>query len=76
MIGHIECTYEPAMTKHFNHGRTEAIRTVRPESVNFVKTFYSEQSPQQKIEALRKACEVHTKITKECSKGLGQDRYV
>ena len=37
VTGRIECTYEPAMTKHFLHGRTEAIRTVQPHSVNFVK---------------------------------------
>src|SRR6266404_4468572 len=30
-------TYEPAMTKTFSHGRMEAIRTVQPESVHFVK---------------------------------------
>lgn len=37
LYGRIECTYEPAMTKAFLHGRTEAIRTVQPESVSFVK---------------------------------------
>ena len=26
--------------------------------------------------ALRKACERHTKITKDCSQGLGQDRHL
>jgi carnitine O-acetyltransferase len=29
--------YEPAMTKAFLHGRTEAIRSVQPESVEFTK---------------------------------------
>ncbi|KAG8905645.1 hypothetical protein FRB99_008486 [Tulasnella sp. 403] len=76
LYGHIECTYEPAMTKAFCHGRTEAIRTVRPESVAFTKAFHSEQTAQQKIAALRKACEKHVKITKECSKGFGQDRHL
>lgn len=37
LYGRIECTYEPAMTKAFLHGRTEAIRTVQPQSVEFVK---------------------------------------
>lgn len=36
-LGRVESTYEPAMTKAFLHGRTEAIRTVQPESVEFVK---------------------------------------
>ncbi|KZV71963.1 acyltransferase ChoActase/COT/CPT [Peniophora sp. CONT] len=76
LYGRTECTYEPAMTKSFLHGRTEAIRTVQPESVTFVKTFFSEASPEQKVHALRKACERHVKLTKECSQGLGQDRHL
>ncbi|EPQ51919.1 acyltransferase ChoActase/COT/CPT [Gloeophyllum trabeum ATCC 11539] len=76
LYGRIECTYEPAMTKSFLHGRTEAIRTVQPQSVDFVKTFFSDASPSQKISALRKACERHVKLTRECSQGLGQDRHL
>jgi len=76
LYGRIECTYEPAMTKTFLHGRTEAIRTVQPESVAFTKTFFSEQEPSKKIAALRKACEAHVRLTKECGKGLGQDRHL
>jgi carnitine O-acetyltransferase len=37
LLGRIECVYEPAMTKAFLHGRTEAIRSVQPESVEFTK---------------------------------------
>ena len=29
--------YEPAMTKAFLHGRTEAIRSIQPQSVEFTK---------------------------------------
>ena len=95
-LGRTQCTYEPAMTKAFLPGRTEAIRTVQPESVEFTKvcltehyprnfrqhifsassqTFFSDADPTQKIKALKKACERHVTLTKECSKGLGQDRY-
>ncbi|KAI0630079.1 acyltransferase ChoActase/COT/CPT [Trametes polyzona] len=76
LYGRIECTYEPAMTKSFLHGRTEAIRTVQPHTVEFVKTFFSEAPIQQKVAALRKACQGHVQLTKECSKGLGQDRHL
>ena len=79
------------MTKAFLHGRTEAIRTVQPESVAFVKvslivhllhpslacrqTFCSDSAtPAQKVKALRDACKRHVDLTRECSKGLGQDR--
>ena len=74
LYGRIECTYEPAMTKAFLHGRTEAIRTVQPHAVEFIKTFFSETPNAQKVAALRKACQGHVNLTKECSKGLGQDR--
>uniref|UniRef100_A0A8H7Y459 Choline/carnitine acyltransferase domain-containing protein n=1 Tax=Psilocybe cubensis TaxID=181762 RepID=A0A8H7Y459_PSICU len=76
LYGRTECVYEPAMTKAFLHGRTEAIRSVQPESVHFTKTFYSEASPSQKVAALRKACDTHVKLTKACSQGLGQDRHL
>ncbi|KAK8846597.1 hypothetical protein IAR55_005683 [Kwoniella newhampshirensis] len=77
LYGRVESTYEPAMTKAFLHGRTEAIRTVQPESVAFVKTFCSDHaSMQEKVAALRKACKRHTQLTKECSQGLGQDRHL
>ncbi|PFH53536.1 hypothetical protein AMATHDRAFT_1190 [Amanita thiersii Skay4041] len=76
LYGRFECVYEPAMTKAFLHGRTEAIRSVQPDSIEFTKTFYSEATAQQKVAALRKACERHVTLTKECSQGLGQDRHL
>jgi hypothetical protein len=41
IAGRVESTYEPAMTKAYLHGRTESIRTVQPESFNFVKVSHS-----------------------------------
>lgn len=76
LYGRIECVYEPAMTKAFLHGRTEAIRSIQPPSVEFTKIFYSDASASQKVAALRRACEHHVKLTKECSQGLGQDRHL
>ncbi|EMC96797.1 hypothetical protein BAUCODRAFT_70166 [Baudoinia panamericana UAMH 10762] len=76
MYGRMESCYEPAMTKVFYHGRTEAIRQVTNESVDFVRTFWAENPPQKKIDMLRKACEKHTAITKECAKAQGQDRHL
>ena len=40
LYGKVECTYEPAMTKQYYHGRTEAIRTVSQESNLFVRKFF------------------------------------
>lgn len=76
LYGRVDNTYEPAMTKIFLHGRTEAIRVPTPESVRFVQTFWGEYPPQQKVEALKKATVQHTKVTKECAKALGQDRHL
>jgi carnitine O-acetyltransferase len=77
LYGRTECTYEPAMTKAFLHGRTESIRSVQPESVAFVRRFCSsDATPREKMDALRAACKRHTDLTRECSKGLGQDRIL
>lgn len=76
LYGKVESTYEPAMTKNFLHGRTEAIRSVTPDAVNFVKTFSSNASAREKIDALRRACKSHTALTKQCASGLGQDRIL
>ena len=106
LYGRTECTYEPAMTKMFKRGRTEAVRTVGKESVDFTKvcfyyafpinilidvrtliftflctlickkTYFSDAPPAEKIAALKKACERHVVLTKECAKGLGQDRHL
>jgi len=76
LYGRVECTYEPAMTKMFLHGRTEAIRTVSDESVNFVQTFWADHPADQKVEALRKACQRHVNSTRECAKAQGCDRHL
>ena len=76
LYGRLENTYEPAMTKMYLHGRTEAIRSVTPESAEFVKTFWADNPAQKKVDALRKAAQKHTKITKECSQAQGFDRHL
>ncbi len=76
LYGRVENTYEPAMTKVFLHGRTEAIRVVSQESVEFVRTFWAENPASQKVETLHKATKKHTAHTKECAKALGQDRHL
>ncbi|KIX08955.1 uncharacterized protein Z518_00033 [Rhinocladiella mackenziei CBS 650.93] len=76
LYGRLENTYEPAMTKMFFHGRTEAIRTVTPECVDFVKTFWTDTSAQRKVDALKAATQKHTAVTKESSKAQGQDRHL
>jgi carnitine O-acetyltransferase len=76
LYGRVECVYEPAMTKMYYHGRTEAIRSVTEESVDFVKTFWGENPAAAKVETLRKACQKHTENTKVCAKAQGPDRHL
>ncbi len=77
LYGKIESTYEPAMTKMFYHGRTEAIRTVSEESNMFVTKFVDDTtSAKEKLELLKAACEKHHSRTSYCAKGLGQDRHL
>jgi len=64
------------MTKQYLHGRTEAIRPVTNESLDFVRKFCEDAPAKSKIDALKAACEKHTGITRQCSKGLGQDRHL
>jgi len=76
LYGRIECMYEPAMTKIYYHGRTEAIRPVTEESVEFVRTFWGEHPAHKKVDALRKACERHVAVTRDCAKAQGHDRHL
>lgn len=76
LYGRLECVYEPAMTKLYLHGRTEAIRSVTLESADFVRTFWDQKPADQKIDMLRRACQKHSEMTKICAKAQGQDRHL
>lgn len=76
LYGRVECTYEPAMTKVYLHGRTEAIRTVTDEAVAFVQTFWADNQADHKVEALRRACQRHVVSTRDCAKAQGCDRHL
>lgn len=77
LYGKVECTYEPAMTKNFFHGRTEAIRTVSQESNLFVRKFFDPNMPSaEKLKFLSEACTKHSEQTRRCSAGLGVDRHL
>lgn len=76
LYGRVECTYEPAMTKKFLHGRTESVRVVTNDSAAFCRKFCEDVPAQTKLDYLKKACESHVKNTSRCSKGLGHDRHL
>jgi carnitine O-acetyltransferase len=71
------CTsYEPVMTRRFLHGRTEAIRTVSPQSCRFVSLMEEEAPLKDRALALREAVEEHVRRAKVCRKGHGVDRHL
>lgn len=77
LYGKVECTYEPAMTKQFFHGRTEAVRTVSQESNLFVRKFFDHHvDDKSKLKYLLDACKKHTEQTKEALVGHGVDRHL
>lgn len=77
LYGKFETIYEPAMTKMFQNGRTEAIRSVTLASKKFVKSIFDRKATDEKrIQYLQESCKEHSRITKECSMGLGQDRHL
>ncbi|KAI8971435.1 acyltransferase ChoActase/COT/CPT [Mycotypha africana] len=77
LYGKCDMTYEPAMTKTYLHGRTEAIHSVSEASSEFVKLYHSSSvTVADKLQALRNSLRQHTQRTKDCSRGLGQDRHL
>ena len=78
--GHFDLTYESSMTRLFRDGRTETIRSVSNESVNFVSAFVADAGKPEakaKLQALlRGACEQHQRYTIETMQGEGVDRHL
>lgn len=73
----IGLTYESAMTRAFNEGRTETIRTVSLESKKFVETFLDPKAtPDEKKRALFLAGEKHQVTSRNAGFGAGIDRHL
>jgi carnitine O-acetyltransferase len=77
LYGKVDCMYEPALTKHFYHGRTEAIRGTTPQAKHFCEVWCRKKSTsEEKLKALRHAITEHSRLTKEASAGQGVDRLL
>lgn len=65
--GYTGATYESIATRQFEHGRTEAMRTVTPEAIAFVDTMLDPgKSIEQQIAAFRLAADKHTERARDC----------
>lgn len=77
MYGKVENMYEPALTKHLFHGRTEAIRGTTVQAKEFCQIYCNKKSTSmQKLNALRTATTEHSRLTKEAASGQGVDRLL
>jgi carnitine O-acetyltransferase len=75
--GFIGTTYEAAMTRRFKHGRTEALRTVTSEVVEFVSAVEDKSVPREQVQdRLKQAAAAHIMRMKECKEGRGIDRHL
>uniref|UniRef100_M4BX81 Choline/carnitine acyltransferase domain-containing protein n=1 Tax=Hyaloperonospora arabidopsidis (strain Emoy2) TaxID=559515 RepID=M4BX81_HYAAE len=74
--GNAPCIYEPVLTKRFLHGRTEAARAMTVDALEFVKVFFSDKTPLEKIESLRKAISTHVSNVRNCAVGKGPERHL
>ena len=70
-------TYEASMTRLFELGRTETVRSLSKEAVAFVRSMENPASTMQEREdALRKACQRHQDLCGEAMSGRGIDRHL
>ncbi len=77
LFGRCYNVYEPVMTRRYLHGRTEATRTVTPESVAFVRAMADPNSDDQtRADLLVKAAEIHVSRLVEAKNGHGVQRHL
>lgn len=65
--GHLGATYESIATRQYRHGRTEAMRVVTPEMVDFVATMENPSTDRAtRRAAFQAAAQAHVTRAKEC----------
>jgi carnitine O-acetyltransferase len=75
--GFVGATYESIATRHFRHGRTEAMRVVTPEVIRFVNTMDDAEADEAtRRTAFRAAAEKHVERAKECQAGYAPEQHL
>jgi len=75
--GFVGATYESIATRQFDHGRTEAMRVVTPEILQFVAAMRDETASRaDMIKRLRVAADAHAKRAKECQEGQAPEQHL
>jgi carnitine O-acetyltransferase len=77
LFGEFKSTYEVTVTRRFLHGRTETLRSVSNEAVDFVKKMTTNDATvASKAAALKTAAETHVARMKACMAGMGVERHM
>lgn len=75
--GFTGATYESVATRRFHHGRTEAMRVVTHQVVEFVDAMTDPQtSPADRRTAFRAAAEAHVARAKACQAGEAPEQHL
>jgi carnitine O-acetyltransferase len=75
--GFIGATYESIATRHWQHGRTEAMRVVTPEVLAFVSIMDDpEADPAVKRAAFRAAAQAHVVRAQQCQAGDAPEQHL
>jgi carnitine O-acetyltransferase len=70
-------TYEAAQTRRFQLGRTETVRILTSESLDFVKSILDSSLPaSEKLAKFQRAVKQHGQDMRKASNGLGIDRHL
>ncbi|MBL1073906.1 choline/carnitine O-acyltransferase [Nocardia sp. 2] len=70
-------TYESIATRQFRNGRTEAMRVVTPEILDFVATMEDPAADDaRKLAAVRTAAEAHVRRAQECQRGEAPEQHL
>jgi carnitine O-acetyltransferase len=75
--GHIGATYESIATRGWRRGRTEAMRVITPEIVQFVAALQDPAAtPETKRAAFRAAADAHVRRAKDCQAGRAPEQHL
>ncbi|KAG2018014.1 carnitine acetyl transferase [Coprinopsis cinerea AmutBmut pab1-1] len=75
--GEFTATYETVLTRMFKNGRTETLRSLTRDAREWVLSMHDPKaSSQDRIRALQRAVQTHTRLTREAATGRGIDRHL
>lgn len=76
-VGFLGATYESVSTRAHHHGRTEAMRVVTPEIVEFVAAMDDPSTGAgDRTRAIRRAADAHTARAKDCAAGRAPEQHL